>query len=57
MKMKFTCNQCGNEMKVFPAGITEDNKEVTGAACSILECPNYGLLQVPSEIMLLKNYD
>lgn len=48
----YTCNKCGNNLGVFPSGIVLDGGDVQSGACTQMDCKNYGLVQVPSELML-----
>lgn len=51
MGKKNSCNQCGLSMIC----VALDNESIVEAyACIKPECPNYGVLQVPAEI--LKDY-
>jgi hypothetical protein len=43
---KLTCNQCHRQFKD-----TDIKCEIVTHVCTYPDCPNYGLLQVPFELM------
>jgi hypothetical protein len=51
-KIKHSCNQCHREMQEFTATITGQNQAIIRIyACSRPTCPNFGLMQIPMEVM------
>lgn len=45
---KRSCNECGSQM----ISVALDREAlIQSDACATLACPNYGLLQVPAEVL------